>query len=97
MIDLEKLKPILEPLNLSADVLESIIAIDEADVGYEEKLKEQTDAINAEWNDRFRAAFFKGEGVPHDHEAEVTEQVDDQSKDESPETYDDLFKEGEEE
>ena len=75
MIDLQELKTVLEPLNLDAESIEAIQGLDrEVDDG-----RAEIERINNEWNDRFRAAFFKGEGIPHDHEGEVTEQVDNQS------------------
>lgn len=100
MIDLNELKPIIEPLKLSADVIEAIQSIDKDvkdDSAEITRLNGEISRMNDEWNERFRAAFFKGDGIPHDHEAEVTEQVDEQSGDEKPlaTTYDELF--GEEE
>ena len=82
MIDLQELKTVLEPLNLDAKSIEAIQGLDrEVDDGRAEidRLNGEIERINNEWNDRFRAAFFKGEGIPHDHEGEVTEQVDNQS------------------
>ena len=99
MINLDELKPILEPLNLTADTIEAIQGLDrEVNDSSEEisRLNSEIDRINGEWNDRFKAAFFKGEGIPHDHEPEVTAQVDDQTGTEkAPTTYEELF--GEEE
>lgn len=99
MINLDELKPILEPLNLTADTIEAIQGLDrEVNDGSEEiaRLNGEIDRINGEWNDRFKAAFFKGEGITYDHEPEVTAQVDDQTGTEkAPTTYEELF--GEEE
>ena len=96
MINLEQLKPILEPLNLDATTIESIQALDTPYDDSEEvqNLKNEIDRINNDWNERFKNAFFKGTGIPHDHEGEVTEQVDEQSTDETKDmTYESLFKE----
>lgn len=96
MIDLEKLKPILEPLNLDVETIESIQALDVPYDNSEEvqNLRNEIDKVNNDWNERFKNAFFKGVGVPHDHEGEVTKQVDEQSKEEVKDlTYDSLFKE----
>ena len=95
MINLDELKPILEPLNLTADTIEAIQGLDrEVNDGSEEiaRLTGELDRVNTEWNDRFKAAFFKGEGIPHDHEPEVTAQVDEQTGTETaPTTYEELF------
>ena len=95
MINLDKLKAVLEPLDLSADTIEAIIGLDEeVNDGSEEiaRLNSELDRVNTEWNDRFKAAFFKGEGIPHDHEPEVDAQVDEQTGAEpEPKTYEDLF------
>lgn len=58
MINLEELKPILEPLitgrDDSASIIESIQGIDkEVDVD-----QAKIDEINKSWNDRYLAAFF---------------------------------------
>ena len=99
MINLDELKSILEPLDLSAETIEAIIGLDkEVNDGSEEitRLTGELERIDNEWNDRFKAAFFKGEGIPHDHEPEVTAQVDEQTGTEkAPTTYEELF--GEEE
>lgn len=97
MIDLNELKPILEPLNLSADTIEAIQGLDREVVDNSDeiaRLNGELERVNAEWNDRFKAAFFKGEGIPHDHEPEVNEQLAEQTGEtinESPRTYEDLF------
>ena len=99
MINLDELKAVLEPLDLSAETIEAIMGLDkEVNDGSEEiaRLTSELDRVNTEWNDRFKAAFFKGEGVPHDHEPEVDAQVDEQTGTETaPTTYEELF--GEEE
>ena len=97
MINLDELKSILEPLDLSAETIEAIIALDkEVNDGSEEiaRLTGELESKDKEWNDRFKAAFFKGEGIPHDHEPEVTAQVDEQTgTEEAPTTYEELFSE----
>ena len=95
MINLDELKAVLEPLDLSAETIEAIMGLDrEVNDGSEEiaRLTSELDRVNTEWNDRFKAAFFKGEGIPHDHETEVTAQVDEQTGTETaPTTYEELF------
>lgn len=95
MINLDELKAVLEPLDLSADTIEAIMGLDrEVNDGSEEiaRLTGELDRVNTEWNDRFKAAFFKGEGIPHDHEPEVTAQVDEQTGSVgSMTTYEELF------
>jgi hypothetical protein len=98
MINLDELKPILKPLNLSAETIEAIQGLDkEANDGSEEiaRLTAELDKVNGDWNERFKAAFFKGEGIPHDHDSEVTAQVDEQAGTEEeievPTTYEELF------
>ena len=95
MIDLNELKPILEPLNLTAETIEAIQGLDrEVNDGSEEiaRLTGELDRVNGEWNDRFKAAFFRGEGIPHDHEPEVTAQVDEQTGSVTTmTTYEELF------
>lgn len=95
MINLDELKPILEPLNLSADIIEAIQGLDKDVIDNTDeiaRLQSELDNINNSWNERFKAAFFKGEGIPHDHEPEVTAQVDEQTDTETgPTTYEELF------
>lgn len=96
MINLDELKAVLEPLDLSADTIEAIMGLDkEVNDGSEEiaRLTGELERVNGEWNDRFKAAFFKGEGIPHDHEPEVTAQVDEQAgaAQTAPTTYEELF------
>lgn len=100
MIKLEELKPVLAEMNLSAEQIEAIQGLDREVIdGSEEieKLKNELETTNANWEARFKDAFFKGVGVPHDHETEITEQVSEQSgteeTDEGPSTYEELFKE----
>lgn len=100
MIDLNELKPLLEPLDLSAETIEAIQGLDrEVNDGADEiaRLTGELDRVNGEWNDRFKAAFFKGEGIPHDHEPEVNAQVANQTGESEGlmTTYEELF--GEEE
>lgn len=90
MIDLNELKPILEPLlndENSVEVIEKIKAIDKPGV-----TQKDLDDLNATWSERYRKAFF--EGVPndetgnHDSEVQAEEQAGEKVK------YDDLFTEG---
>lgn len=99
MINLDELKSVLEGLDLSADTIEAIQGLDREVVDNSDEIKRlqtELDNVNASWNQRFKDAFFKGVGVPHDQEVEVTEQVDMQAGGEiinEPTTYEDLFKE----
>lgn len=73
MIDLNELKPILEPLlgDESADIIDQIAALDthstEADV------EEAIAKVNADWQQRYKAAFFHGDGVQAAQPAPVVE------------------------
>lgn len=95
MINLDELKPILEPLNLSAETIEAIQGLDREVVDNSDeiaRLQGELDNLDKTWNERFKAAFFRGEGIPHDHETEVTEQLDEQTGTEAgPQTYEELF------
>lgn len=98
MINLDELKPILEPLGLSADAIDAIIQIDRPVENDSEKIAELTKKLEDQeksWNERYQKTFFNGTGEPHDHENEITDQVDDQSGDddgsELATTYDELF------
>lgn len=100
MIDMNDLKPILQPLlndENTASVIESITAIDKDDY----VSKTEIDKINKEWNDRYTKTFFGGtpitESVANTNvsdpivttEASTNEVVEEKE----PTTYDDLFKE----
>lgn len=95
MINLDELKPILEGLDLSADTIEAIQGLDKEVVDNSDeiaRLQGELDNVNNSWNERFKAAFFRGEGIPHDHESEVTEQLDEQAGTEAgPTSFEDLF------
>lgn len=85
MIDITELKPILEPIldgrDDAADVIEQISAIDNKTSSEEDIAR-----INAEWSERFKKAFFTGEGV---EKKPKEDEPDDE--DSSPETYEELF------
>lgn len=94
MINLDELKPIIEPLlndENSVSVIEQIQAIDRPGVS-----QADLDNLNKEWSDRYRKAFF--EGVTNDetgnHDSE--EQAEEQAGEEEKVTFDDLFSEEEE-
>ena len=58
MIDINELKPILEPLlsgDDTADVIDRIREIDRPGV-----TQADLDNLNKEWTDRYRKAFFEG-------------------------------------
>lgn len=85
MIDITELKPILEPIldgrDDAADVIEQISAIDNKTSSEEDIAR-----INAEWSERFKKAFFTGEGVE-----KKTKEDESDDEDSSPETYEELF------
>lgn len=105
MINLDELKPILEPLlegrEDAATVIESIASLDKP----VEVDRSEIDALNASWNDRFKAAFFGAkaadlDGEPTDYSssgsdgAEGTEgQADSEEVTGENITIDDLFNE----
>ena len=78
MIDLEKLKPILEGIAIDADVIDAIIALDVPVDGSPElqsavdqlqsdldAAKAELDTLNATWQDRYKKAFFgQAEDLP---------------------------------
>lgn len=86
MIDLEKLKPILEPLLTGDDAAEIIAAITALD----EEVPTQTaiDELNASWNQKFRDCFF-GKNQAADPEPEEAPEPEPEEKT----RYEDLFKE----
>lgn len=88
MIDITELKPILEPIlegrDDAADVIEQISAIDNKTSSEEDIAR-----INAEWSERFKKAFFSGEGVEKKPKEDESDESDDE--DSAPETYEELF------
>lgn len=86
MIDMNELKPILEPLlserEDSADIIESIQGIDREPEAPDFSAREAE--INKSWNDRFMKAFFGEKGVDLDTEipqGDVGDDAVDQSAD----------------
>lgn len=63
MIDLNELKPVLEPLlgDDAADVIDQITALDTHNT--DSDVKEAVDKVNAEWQERYRNAFFHGDAA----------------------------------
>ena len=74
MIDLEKLKPILEGIAIDADVIDAIIALDVPVDGSPElqsavdqlkidleSAKAELETLNNTWQDRYKKAFFSGQ------------------------------------
>lgn len=105
MIDMNELKPILEPLldgrEDSATIIESIQGIDKEVPEPDFSAREAE--INKAWNERYMKAFFGEKGadlsteVPQDEVAEASAATDeiDGSEEITPEniTIDDLFEE----
>lgn len=96
MINMEELKPIMEGLlegrEDAADYIEKIQALDKP----VEVDRSEIDALNASWNDRFKAAFFgpKGDdltGSPDETPAEGAPETEDGGMEDI--TIDDLFEE----
>lgn len=88
MIDLEKLKPILEPVltgDNAAEIIAAIAALDE-----EVPTQRAIDELNASWNKKFMDCFF-GKNQAADPEP-VPEPEEDTEPEEKTE-YEDLFKE----
>lgn len=86
MIDLEKLKKVLEPVinerEDAVDIIEQITGLDEEVGGF---TQEDLDAKDKEWSDRVKKMFFEGErdetnindgGNPNNEEIEVTPSLD---------------------
>ena len=97
MINLEELKPILEPLlteENSADVISQIQAIDRSVEDTSEEIKKQ---LNAEWNEKFKKAFLENAGVPEtkssnpDEPSSADPNTSDIEEPSKPKTFDDLF------
>lgn len=93
MINIDELKPIIEPLltdENSAEVIEAIQAIDR-EVEVDQKA---IDDLNASWNERFKKAFF-GDGSAEgqaEAQADETEDAGVQAEEEdAPTKYEDLF------
>lgn len=94
MINMEELKPIMEGLlegrEDAADYIEKIQAIDKP----VEVDRSEIDALNASWNDRFKAAFFGAKaddltGEPLEEPAEGAPETEDGGMEDI--TIDDLF------
>lgn len=99
MIVLEDLKPVLEPLidgrEDAAELIEAIAALDKPIETDRSVIDEEIAKVNAEWNERYKAAFFgskaaKLDGQPTDYsdpEPEADEVTGDNI------TIEDLFEE----
>lgn len=98
MINIDKLKPIIEPLlegrEDSADIIEAIGAIDE-EVSVD---RSEIDALNASWNDRFKKAFFgaKADNISEEIPTAFEEETATGEAEAEELTYDNLFKEAKE-
>lgn len=89
MIDINELKPILEPLlsgDDTADVIDKIREIDRPGV-----TQADLDNLNKEWTDRYRKAFFEGpdNSVTGNHDSEL--QAEEQAGENEKTTFEDLF------
>lgn len=88
-IKLERLKEVLEGTDLDVDLLEKINSLDEDVVDdhtaqIEAARNEAASQAKAEYDARFKAAFFKGEGIAV-ASASVEETHDDHTDEETPE------------
>lgn len=97
MIDINELKPIIEPLlndENSVEVIEKITSIDKPGL-----TQKDLDDLNASWTKRYRDAFFKGPDNSitgnHDSEEQAYEQAGEEVVEEKTD-YEDLFEESEE-
>lgn len=99
MIDLNDLKPILEKLDVDASVIQNIMDIDKepepSDSSKEvEELKAQLEQTNKDWNEKFKKAFFSGEGIPDVNKSHTSSPIAEPVEEEStPMTYADVAKE----
>ena len=89
MIDINELKPILEPLlsgDDTADVIDRIREIDRPGV-----TQADLDNLNKEWTARYRKAFFEGpdNSVTGNHDSE--QQAEEQAGENEKTTFEDLF------
>lgn len=92
MINLDELKPILEGLELTAEAIEGIVALDKPVEAPD--FSAEREALNNEWSERFRKTFF-GE-KPEDIVEEVAPVIEEVEAE--PEiTISDLFTEEKEE
>lgn len=90
MINIDKLKPILEPLlndENSVEVIEAIQAIDEPGV-----TQADIDAVNKNWQEKFRKAFFAGD-TGTEPEPEGGSEGGEEDEPEEKTRYEDLFEE----
>ena len=101
MINVDELKPILEELldgrEDSADYIERVSALDkEVEVD-----RSEIDALNADWNERFKKAFFGEKGAGMDESIPKGDESGDEGRDENYDgedlKYEDLFTEVKEE
>lgn len=95
MIQLEDLKPIIEPLlneDNTADIIDQIKAIDKEPSPQQES--EAVAEVNRQWAERYRKAFFEGisqeEKDQQKHEEESKEE--NKEEEEKPSKFEDLFK-----
>lgn len=97
MILMDELKPILEPLlneENSADIIQQITAIDKNEDDLTGSIRKK---IDAEWNEKFKKAFFNNEGIPVTEKPKTEDVVSDISEDketnepEPPHKFEDLF------
>lgn len=89
MIDINELKPILEPLlsgDDTADIIDRIREIDRPGV-----TQADLDNLNKEWTERYRKAFFEGpdNSVTGNHDSE--QQAEEQAGEHEKTTFEDLF------
>ena len=101
MILMDELKPILEPLlneENSADIIQKITSIDKSEEDLTQSIRSK---IDAEWNEKFKKAFFNNEGIPatkveekpEASDSNIPNTIDDKEPD-VPHKFEDLFKEG---
>lgn len=99
MINIDELKPILEPLidgrEDAATIIEQVSALDkEVEID-----RSEIDALNASWNDRFKKAFFgeKADSIDEKIPTVSDDTLEDKEEVEENIGYDDLFTEVKEE
>lgn len=95
MITLEDLKPILQPVlegrDDAAEVIEAIQAVDKPEPV---DRTAEIEALNEDWNNRFKEAFFGEKAPVLDSEPPKEPEKKEDEVDGDNITIDDLFKEG---
>lgn len=93
MIQLDDLKPIIEPLlteENTADIIDKIKAIDKEPSPQQES--EAVAEVNRQWAERYRKAFFEGVTQEQEDKQKQEQNEPEKEEDEGPTKFEDLFK-----